>query len=320
MIYVGDLIRYKVLADQICDFFHLDLEWKEDLESTTDDDVVYPWFLWDIKGKLVAPNPTVAQKWDNKIYQFEYLKNVVPVPSFQVLDLPRLVISLRYMEKAFITKENSLSGEGNMMYEENPQEVIEAFRGEKVLRLSEYIPHVMDVSLHIIVSRDDLFISPICEQIIEGTSFRGGRFPCFLDEKVTSTIHEYSERIADVLRAHHYIGLCGIDYMVCENGDVYLCELNPRKMGTTPFVSMQMELDGDIPLSCLEYYACILDVLPDVTVNEPTIEWELRLLPYQEGLPKFTDREYFKQEGTVLLNENYTKHSFQISQKKLSDM
>ena len=319
MLYLGHLLRYKVLAEQICDYFDLELEHRQDYD-TTDDDVIYPWYIWDIKGTQIAPTYPVSIRWDNKVFQYNQLKDIVPVPPYQVLDLPRLILSIRHMEKAFITQEHSLSGEGNMMYEGNPQEVIEAFRGKGVLRLSEYIPHTKDVSLHVIIGKDDIFISSICEQIIEGTSFRGGIFPCFLDTKVTEMIHEYTERIADVLRADGYIGLCGLDFMVCDNNDVYLCEVNPRKMGTTPFVSMQMEIDDEMALSCLEYHVNILDELPKIVVNKPSIGWKLRLLPHDSKHPKFEGREYFKQNGDYTYNDTYEKFSFEIEKWDLSIM
>ncbi len=59
-----------------------------------------------------------------------------------------------------------------------------------------------------------------------------------------------------------YRGVCGMDFMINNVSEIYLVEINPRKMGSAVCDSVMLELKYDISLPVLEYAAVMYNKLP----------------------------------------------------------
>lgn len=296
----------------------------DDTLKIREDDIVYchffqPDFL-EGKCKMICPKLDIAMKWDSKIYQYEQLDGVVPLPKFYVCkDYVSMARAVKNEDKVFITMPYGNTGHKSIIYENGDK--LSGVAGklgiivdsETPIRVSEYIDKDYCISVHnIIASETDMFISRPVRQIIgkDGVTFRGGRYPVIneMSAKQISQMFSHTRQIGRILAKDGYRGMVGVDYMI-KHDNVIFCEINPRKMGTTVPLSMTMEFENQITIPALEYEAIINGKLPDVVqYNSHNMGWYVTM--YRDA-PEYTDkagdeRKVFFTPGTVKFkDDNY---------------
>jgi hypothetical protein len=325
--YIG-LERYKMLGQMLADHLQMDMHpiidnW-DDVLKIREDDIVYchffqPDFL-EGKCKMICPKLDIAMKWDSKIYQYQRLDGIVPIPKFYVCnDFVSLSKSVKNEDKVFITLPYGNTGHKSIIYENGDKLAGVAGKlgiivdSDTKIRVSEYIDKDYCISIHnVIASEDDMYLSEPVRQIIgkDGVTFRGGRYPVIKDMSIQqiSQMVRYSKKIGSILARDGYRGMVGIDYMI-KDDDVIFCEINPRKMGTTVPLSMVMEFENHTTIPALEYEAIINEKLPEIkTYNSYDMGWYVTMYPEApEYIDKAGDeRKVFSTPGKVRFkDDNY---------------
>ena len=206
-----------------------------------------------------------------------------------------------------ITTERGVNGKEYMFVDESRHkaDILMKFIHGGRLRVSEYIPNVVSVSLHLIVAnRDEFYVSPVVKQHIKGTLYRGGSYPHYLEIDCSA--------INNKLFDSGYVGLAHLDFMVGD--DIYFGEINPRIAGSTPYMSYCLEREYGINLPYLEYHAVQHQSLPEInTERKCFISWDFMIKsgerPQGDWINHLDIREVFDTSGTyyIPLGNEYIK-------------
>lgn len=234
--------------------------------------------LTDIEGiTLLGPDPELAQKFNNKTWQYEQFSPLLPVVDFRVCrgedELYSLTDSLRecWEKGIFISHEYSAAGMGSMITT-CQEEVLNRFSGRDCRFLvSRYMPHEYDPTvLAVVANEEEVYIAGVADQRIEnGNSFRGSIFPSRLPSETQVKLAEYTRIVGRQLAKLGYRGIFGCDYIVDTEGDAYFIEVNTRKQGTT--MEFSCTLAALLPEGCpslmeLEYFAVTEGSFPENTL------------------------------------------------------
>jgi predicted ATP-grasp superfamily ATP-dependent carboligase len=125
------------------------------------------------------------------------------------------------------------------------------------LYVQEYVPGI-DISASVLASSSDAITLSIQGQLIGMPSagrncdfaYCGNYTPVALPDKARSLISEFSEFM---VRSLHLFGSNGIDYVVGDDGVIYLLEVNPRIQGSLEL----LEAVSDISVSAMHFQACL---------------------------------------------------------------
>ncbi len=321
--YIG-LPRYQILGQMLADYLKVDMHpiyhnW-DDIYKIKEDDLVYcHYFQPDIiEGKctIVAPKLEVAKKWDDKIYQYDHLFSTVKIPHYEKHDnYIDLIKSVRDRD-VFITLPDGNTGDNSIIHRkgDNTEAIGKKLKlkvGEKInVRVSEFIDKDFAVSIHAVIKQIPqiydqipIYISPPVRQRIgdDGMTFEGGEYPPRLNDAQTWNLYTAARKIAEVLGHDGYVGLVGIDFMF-KGDDLYFCEINPRKMGTTIGISMVMEHEIGITLPVFEYLAVTNQSFPILSAGGMyNLEWKIDM---HRVAPEYQDKagdeaDLFKEPGSV---------------------
>ncbi len=335
--YIG-LERYKMLGQMLATHLRMEMypiidNW-DDVSKIGKDDIVYCHFFQPdfLEGqcKMTCPNLEIARKWDSKVYQYQYLEGIVPLPKFTVYsDYVDMVRAVKDEDVVFITLPYGNTGHKSIIYRKGDKLSGVANKlgivvdSQTQIRVSEYIDKDYCISIHnVIASETDMYISQPVKQIIDedGVTFRGGRYPIMneMTGHQISQMFTYTREIGWTLAKDGYRGMVGIDYMIKGN-DVIFCEINPRKMGTTVPLSMVMEFENHTTIPALEYEAVVNRKLPEVIqYDSHNVGWYLtmdsqppeykdkpgdeRKVFFTPGKVKYIDKEFYE-FGTYELEE-----------------
>jgi len=328
-----NLKRYQPLGHILAEYLGQQLNILEESEICRlvkkEDIVYYEIFInpyLENRCCLVGPEYYVANRWNSKIYQYNQLQNVVEVPSFEVFkNILRLISDLDRIKKKWkkfiIFEEFGYGGKNCLICDErtNVEQIFKLFPSNVSIRVSKFLNIIHNVSLHVIIlDHKNIYLSPIVDQHIEGTLFKGGKYPSVLSDKLKSLVFESSLIVSKKLSDAGYLGMCHLDFIL-DDYKVYFCEINPRKAGTTMCVSYMMERLYDVSLPIIEYHVAQDNVLivPNKCSNK-LIKWDLKLIPYRERVTHSPgdERELFKSSpsvSTIRYNEFHKECSFEIN-------
>lgn len=144
------------------------------------------------------------------------------------------------------------------------------------LFVQEYVPGI-DISASVLVSHDRAITLSVQGQLIGMPSagrncdfaYCGNYAPVDLPDEVLSRVTEFSESLATSL---HLVGSNGIDYLVGDDGELYLLEVNPRIQGSLEL----LEIVSDVSVSAMHFQACS-GVLPE---SIPTWRSGVKMIAY----------------------------------------
>jgi predicted ATP-grasp superfamily ATP-dependent carboligase len=270
--------KYQTLPIMIAEETGENIEY---VDKATSDSVWHYSFL-DCDS-CMKPKSEIAMAWDSKIYQYEQLKDKFKVPQHKIYEnVFQVIKDLSWLKKNYnsfmITEEYGVSGESYMYVSGDPKRdiIFKRFHKQGRLRVSKFIPNSISISLHLIVANKDSFYeSPLVKQHIENmTLFKGGSYPYTTEYPYITEID--CSIISNALFESGYVGLAHVDFLLAD--EIYLCEINPRIAGSTPYMSYCLEREYGINLPYLEYYAVKNKSLPKINNRQRcNISWDFRM-------------------------------------------
>ncbi|RQD57684.1 MAG: ATP-grasp domain-containing protein [Desulfonatronovibrio sp. MSAO_Bac4] len=222
---------------------------------------------------LLGPSGQVASMWNNKLYQLQMLRDVVPVIDYKICGGVKEMLSSidqglkDWPDGVFVSQPYSAAGTNSFIVRSADELAQRLPLPQSTYFISRYVPHEYDPTvLGVVGNEDDVFIAAIADQEIEGGNmFRGSTFPSCLPYKEQLEIKEHTRMVGRVLGRSGYRGIFGCDYIVSNSGEVFFVEVNARKQGTTMEMCCTLENllpEGAPSLMELEYHAVTEDFLP----------------------------------------------------------
>ena len=122
----------------------------------------------------------------------------------------------------------------------------------KVMQFVRHLPGTVEA----VATRHGTLVGPVQTDITgfaELTPYRGGWCgndisPYVFSKKIRRRIRKMAQRLGARLYGEGYRGVFCMDYLVAEDGTVYLGEINPRISGASPLTSLITTLYGGVPL------------------------------------------------------------------------
>jgi len=235
--------------------------------------------LDEIPGiSILGPDKHIANQINSKIYQYQHLKDILPVVDFRICHGFDLLIqttqelSKSWPDGIFVSQEYSAAGV-NSIIAHGIDDIKNKFNAlDKPYLISRFIPHEYDPTvLAVVAGEEDVYIAGIADQRIEqGTRFTGSVFPSVLDNTIVARLQEYTRIVGGWLAREGYRGIFGCDYLVDDNGEIFFVEINARKQGTTLEFCCTLEQSlppGSPMLPELEFYAVTEGLFPANTVE-----------------------------------------------------
>jgi hypothetical protein len=245
--------------------------------------------LDEITGiSILGPDKNIARRLNSKIYQYQHLKDILPVVDFRICHgFDSLIQTAQELCKSwrnglFVCREYSAAGV-NSIIAHSIDDIKDKFGAlDEPYLISRFIPHEQDPTvLAVVAGEEDVYIAGIADQRIEqGTRFTGSLFPSVLDGKTIKNLREYTQIAGRWLAQKGYRGIFGCDFLVDDNNDIYFLEINARKQGTTLEFCCTLEQSlppGSPMLPELEFYAVTEGLFPANTVemksNPKNLHW-----------------------------------------------
>ena len=245
--------------------------------------------LDEIPGiSILGPDKNIARQLNSKIYQYQHLKDILPVVDFRICQgFDSLIQTTQELSKSwrdglFVCREYSAAGV-NSIIAHGIDDIKNKFNAlDEPYLISRFIPHEYDPTVLAVVAGDeDVYIAGVADQRIEqGTRFTGSSFPSILDGKIIKNLCEYTRIAGRWLAREGYRGIFGCDFLVDDNNDIYFLEINARKQGTTLEFCCTLEQTlpaGSPMLPELEFYAVTEGLFPANTVemksNPKNLHW-----------------------------------------------
>jgi hypothetical protein len=237
---------------------------------------------------ILGPDKQIAKKINSKIYQYQHLKDILPVVDFRVcrgfdaLLLTAQELFTSWPDGIFVCREYSAAGV-NSIIAHHADDIKNKFSAtDEPYLISRFIPHTYDPTvLAVVADEDDVYIAGIADQCIEnGTRFTGSFFPSVLDKKIMTKLIEYTRISGKWLAREGYRGIFGCDFLVDDQHNIRFLEINARKQGTTLEFCCTLEQllpPGSPMLPELEFYAVTEGVFPantvEMTSNPKNLHW-----------------------------------------------
>jgi ATP-grasp domain len=245
--------------------------------------------LDEIPGiSILGPDKNIARQLNSKIYQYQHLKDILPVVDFRICHgFDSLIQTAQELSKSwrnglFVCREYSAAGV-NSIVAHGIDDIKDKFNAlDEPYLISRFIPHEQDPTvLAVVAGEEDVYIAGVADQRIEqGTRFTGSVFPSVLDKNIIARLHEYTRIIGGWLAREGYRGIFGCDFLVDDNDEIFFIEINARKQGTTLEFCCTLEQSlpsGSPMLPELEFYAVTEGLFPANTVelksNPKDLHW-----------------------------------------------
>ncbi|MGA1845614.1 ATP-grasp domain-containing protein [Deferribacter abyssi] len=275
---------------------------------------------------LIGPDPFLVEKFNNKIFQYTLLKDLIPVVEHKICNTFTQLIeeseNLRekWDEGIFVTLEYSAGG-ANSVVSYTKRDLFNKYKGfDTNYLMSKYIPHKYDPTvLGVVGNENDIYIAGVADQrIVDGTRFTGSTYPSVLPKDIIDKLYEYTKTIGKILGKYGYRGIFGCDYIVDDNQNIYFVEINARKQGTTLEFCCTLEncLPKNAPnLPELELHAVLYNKFPENTIEKRdcndihwgTYNFKVPSNTVTDGyIPQFKDeREVFRKVAQGKLKKDY---------------
>jgi len=237
--------------------------------------------LDDIDGvSILGPTSRIANRLNNKIYQYEHFQDVVPIPEYRVCrgldDLKATTADLWpvWKDGIFVTTAYSAAGT-NSVIAYSWADITAKFRsGDYLYLVSRYHPHRYDPTvLAVVANESEVYVAGAADQRIEGGNrFTGSTYPSVLPETIQAELFALTRQAGCRLGREGYRGIFGCDYVVDDQNRILFVEVNARKQGTTLEFCCTLEQllpPGAPMLPELEYHAVVKNRFPAETRELP---------------------------------------------------
>ena len=190
--------------------------------------------------KWICKNPqNLLDLVDNKFEARDILKNIVPILDYtnikgQDFDYEKLS---KEISKNLVVQLPTGSGGSKtfLVNKSGNSDFLNIIEPDKEYSVSAYIDHNIPYNVHCVIGNNQIRVFLPSMQILEITNkieYIGSEYNVYIDKKVNEKIEEYSIEICKKLMELGYLGVLGIDYILCE-GNLFFIEINPRFQGST---------------------------------------------------------------------------------------
>lgn len=275
-------------------------------------------YFEDCANIICLNKKSLISQLDDKIYTREYYKNKVPSLRHFILkgnEIDLLKLRGEDDEQIFVVQsKNGSGGSGTLVYHDDSQRRL--LNGCDNFIVTKYYKDSISINIHLIISRDNILVLPGSIQIIENQYdhlvYKGCDFIGFekIKESLRIKANKYSKIIGEDLQKRGYLGVCGIDFLICED-EVYFMEINSRFQNSSTVLNKALVLNGlnSLQEMCynsffgkqikysqikvnysayLLYYGEETKKVPKINpieiLDEPDIELEVEKLSYQKTL------------------------------------
>ncbi len=246
------------------------------------------------RDRFIANDISFSRFEDKKIFR-EVFGDTLPIPKYEIAPMDVL---FKVSDEAFLSQwegvmglpfvvQDNVGGGGRGTFIIKSIEDIRRCRSVLVeekkgthLVISKFVSGI-ERSTQTLVAKDVVLRGPLQQQLVRneellnptargGMYFCGGRFISEWSDKVESQIAPIIQKSASVLRHAGYKGMFGIDFIVDEDENVYVIELNARTTGLLPLLNEQTT---NIPL----YLLHILELTGEnYEITAPARSWHER--------------------------------------------
>lgn len=209
----------------------------------------------EILAHMVNSNPSqILGILNHKTLSRLWLTNTIATPAFCSLSCKECVITNLKKKfgnyDAFVIQEN-ISGGGNgtfLVNEDNSDIVIASLDKTKLYLVSPYYFPNKSMSCHLMISRNDVAVFPVSEQILDYTTNRivylGNKYlPS--SSQMSMAVKDLANKVGIALQSIGYLGICGLDFIYAEK-QIMLIEINPRYQGSSYAINTAL-YSKDIP-------------------------------------------------------------------------
>ena len=212
-----------------------------------------PLWIFEIEGLsrhkdnyLCLNSYELLRTLENKILfrrEFEGLFNLIPATIINSGDLSAELIKGLFSEKGRILifqKETSNGGSGTFLFEKDDFKHILEHKNENCdFIVSKYVENNTPINAHLAIFENEILVFPGSVQIVEFEShcllYKGADYIAFrsLSEKSRENFYDLVYSTALLLQEKGFRGICGVDVIIDNNGELYLMEVNPRFQGSS---------------------------------------------------------------------------------------
>jgi hypothetical protein len=248
--------------------------------------------LFDIPG--VKPfNLSVSEYGllNSKTFQFSLLDGSVPLPNYKVASVENpssFFDDVKSPLGVFTLLDNVPGGSGTKLHKDK-QSVIDYFGDldyDANFLMAEALNLVSSPCIDaIIANENEIIVYGLLDQVLDGSSSVGTRYPSSLSPAVIKQIYEITHIAARKLASIGIRGYVSFDHLVDASENVYFGEINPRYASSTNERMLMMDAvraPGSPTVMDLTYLARHKNSFQGHTLpEEPSVHW----YKHEFGLP-----------------------------------
>lgn len=246
---------------------------------------------------------------DSKVFVRQWLSaycNVLPYTITTIADsqYERLVARFNGLEDILIQNDRGRGGYGTWIvhcdedYQAFLQSNMARGSGFHMMMATPFLEKSKHISQQIIIFDSNILLLQPSIEILEydgqRIKYRGGDFGAYADDFLRTSfdkiLRERTERIGEAIQRTGYRGIAGIDYLL-DADNMYFVEINPRFLGSSPFLSRSLVANGLPSLYELNYLAFTKQELDDeiarhVTTHSIRTRFEYKYIIPDGDLPR----------------------------------
>ncbi len=190
--------------------------------------------------------PEQNNRLSNKLYQYELLKDVVPIPEFVITKKEKAVEHFGRLDNGngvFTHLPYGGAGSGARIHKDKASlaKYLATITDKKFILAMTLDVNVSPSIDILIANKDEIFIFGLADQILDGLKCLGATYPSVLPTNIRKECYDIAYKVAKKIAQSGIKGYITIDLIVDKNNNVYFCEINARYAGTTHNRMLAME-------------------------------------------------------------------------------
>ncbi len=225
--------------------------------------------------KFLMVDPRFTKEYENKVWFREHFSGKLTFPQYKVFQranvAPTEAVFAEVMDgrKKVVVQDEQLSGgKGTFFistYEQYCQMLadLERFSAHSQVVVSSVVAGARERSIQACVTNEKVYTGPLQRQIVghpllaniqiaDGDKFCGAEVDLGdQGSEVHQQATEVAETIGEELQKGGYRGIFGVDFLLSDDGTLYVLEVNPRVTGVTPLLTALYQGEQGIPFYLL---------------------------------------------------------------------
>ena len=278
------------------------------------------------KHIICTNNKKLINKLDDKLYTREYYKNKVPcLPHFILRGRQIHINKLNRLfntsgQKYVVQSERGSGGSGTLIFYDNKQK--KSIKARERYLVTQFCQNSIPINIHLMISKNNVLVLPPSTQIIENQYdhliYKGCDFINFnsLPTEIKNKTIKYAQTIGDDLRHRGYLGVCGIDSIVCDN-EVFFMEINSRFQNSSTVLNKAL-MENHQPSLQEMNYCCFYN--KNIEYKPIEVKYSCYILDYNEettNIPKITPLEILDESNSKLEVEKLSYRKTNLYDKSI---